>query len=282
MATEEIASGVYANVDYEGSNIAVITTDMGLVLVDTPMLPQDVKEWQEFVLDLDSNGPKYIIVTHHHFDHIIGNKILGGQVIMNELARDEMNVVGGTLREQMAGAMPDRTEEEVNFILTQPLVQPRFTFNDELSLFMGNKTLRLIHTGGHTGGSISVYLEEDGIILPGDNITAGQHPFKGQANFKEWMEALKWMQQLDINKIIPGHGLVCEKDEIAKLLECLTRMWFMTMDLIRTGIGRDKVIQEVHNRLISYYDIEPARLQGAKMMFDLGTSRLYEEILAQI
>jgi len=31
--------------------------------------------------------------------------------------------------------------------------------------------------------------------------------------------------------------------------------------------------------MFDYFETEPERLEGAKMMFDFGTKRLYEEIL---
>ena len=90
MEIQQISDHVYANVDYEGGNVACINTEKGIVLIDTPMLPADVTDWKAFVEGLNPNGILYIIATHHHFDHIIGNHQLGGKVIMQETAMEKM------------------------------------------------------------------------------------------------------------------------------------------------------------------------------------------------
>lgn len=280
MGIEKVKERVYVNTAYDGANVACIRTDDGLVLVDTPMLPKDIRHWQTFINGLEPSGARYIIATHHHYDHIIGNDAMGGRVIMHETALAEMRKKGGTLREDMAPTAPGRTQEEIDFILTAPLVMPEITFEDMMSLYTGGGVFRLIHVGGHTPGSICIYLEDEKILLTGDNMTAGMHPYKGDADFAEWIEALKWMKSLEIDLIVPGHGEVCEADELDRFLEYFTRLWLMTEKMIRKGKGKDDIIQKVHEKLFGFFDVDPERLDRAKIMFDLGTRRLYEEILS--
>jgi glyoxylase-like metal-dependent hydrolase (beta-lactamase superfamily II) len=128
----------------------------------------------------------------------------------------------------------------------------------------------------------SICVEEERVLLTGDNVTAGRHPYKGEGNFTEWMKALRWMKGLEIELIIPGHGEVCQKSELDRLTEYFSRLWHITEDLIKRGMGREEVIMEVNRLMFNYYEIEPERLEGAKIMFDIGTARLYDEILDQI
>ena len=78
------------------------------------------------------------------------------------------------------------------------------------------------------------------------------------------------------------HGEVCRPDELDRLIEYFSRLWYITEDLIKRGMGREEVIKELNRLMLDYYVIEPEMLEGAKMMFDLGTARLYDEILNQI
>jgi cyclase len=282
MGIEEIKDRIYANVDYEFANVACINTTQGLVLVDTPTLPRNISNWKEFMNGLKPNRVAYIISTHHHFDHLIGNNQIGGTVIMQEEARTEMLEEGATLRESFVPVFPGLTREEVDFVLAEPLITPEITFSDTMSLFLGDLTLQLIHIGGHSAGSICVYVEKERVLLAGDNVTSGRHPYKGDGNFTDWMRALRWMKELDIDTIIPGHGEICRPDELDRLIEYFSRLWYITEDLIKRGMGREEVIKEVNRLMLNYYVIEPEMLEGAKIMFDLGTARLYDEILNQI
>ena len=283
MGTQQISEHVYVNVDFEGGNVACINTEKGMILIDTPMLPADIEEWQKFTKDLNPNGISHIIATHHHFDHIIGNHQLGGKVIMQEIAMAEMKEKNGTLRESMVvPGMPGRTKDDVNFILSQPLVHPMITFADDLTLHFGDVTLDLVHVGGHTPGSICIVFEEEKILFAGDNITAGMHPYKGNANFKEWIDAIKWMTSLDIDQIVPGHGPVCKTDMLDRFLEYFSRMYFMAEHQIKKGKPKENVIEKVHEKMFDFFDVDPERLEAAKMMFDMGTKRLYAEIINEL
>ena len=137
MGIEAITRRIHANVEYDGSNVACIDTGEGVVLVDTPMLPNDIAHWKRFVLGLSPKGIRYIAITHAHFDHIIGCNQLGGTVIMQRGGRETLFEEDATLRESMAGLSPDRTQEEVDFILSEPLIASEITMEKELTLNLG-------------------------------------------------------------------------------------------------------------------------------------------------
>jgi glyoxylase-like metal-dependent hydrolase (beta-lactamase superfamily II) len=278
MKVESVTESIHANVEWDGANVACIETAEGLVLVDTPMLPKDIAQWQEFVLGLDPKGVKYIVITHAHFDHIIGCRQLGGTVIMHEKARARLFEENATLRESMAGLAPERTEEEVKFILSEPLIPSEITMGETLTLNLGETTLALHHVGGHSDDSIVVHAVEDRVLLTGDNITSARHPYKGHACFSEWIEALEFMDTLDVDTIVPGHGEICGPDEIGRFVDYMRALESLTSASIQEGMACDAVVELVSDRMFDYFETEPERLEAARMMFDFGTRRLYQEI----
>jgi cyclase len=280
MGIEPITKNVYANVEWDGSNVACIDTTEGVVLVDTPMLPKDIAQWKQFVLGLNPKGIKYIVATHTHFDHIMGCNQLGGAVIMHQTGRASLFGEDATLRESMAGMGPNRTDEEVEFILSEPLVPSEITMNERLTLNLGETTLELHHVGGHSVDSLMVYAVEDRILMPGDNITSGRHPYKGRACFSDWIRALEYMDTFRVDTVIPGHGEVCGKDEIQRFIDYLRGLWNLTSKLVKEGKAVDHIVRTVHDEMFDQFETEPERLEAAKAMFDLGTKRLYEEIQA--
>jgi cyclase len=236
MSIEKITDDIFANVEWDGGNIACINTDEGAVLVDTPMLPEHIAEWKAFVTGMNSKGIKYIINTHIHFDHIIGNSQLGGTTIMHEKMRENLFKKNATLRDAfVVPGTPGRTQEQIDFILSQPLIASEITMAEDLTLHLGNHTLRLYHVGGHTPDSIIVYIDEDKVLMAGDNIVSGMHPYKGDACFNDWIKALERMKTLDIQTVIPGHGPVCTKADIDTLSDYFQRLWDITWQLISTG-----------------------------------------------
>jgi cyclase len=279
MSIEKITDDIFAVVEWDGGNIACINTDQGVVLVDTPMLPEHIEEWKRFVLGLNPKGIKYIINTHIHFDHIIGNHQLGGITIMHQKMREDLFKKNATLREGfIVPGMPGRTREQIDFILSQPIVASEITMSEELTLHMGNHTLRLYHMGGHSPDSIIVYVEEDKVLIAGDNIVSGMHPYKGNACFNDWIKALERMKTLDIETVVPGHGPICTKDTIDKLLTYFQKLWDMTWDMTSKELPEDKIVQSVQEEMFTYFAVDPEMIERSRMMFDMGTRQLMKEI----
>jgi len=280
MPIEQLTENIYVNVDYDGGNIACVNTDEGLVLLDTPMLPQHIDEWKTFITSLNPKGVKYLINSHIHFDHILGNNQLGGVVISHEIMRERIFEKGATLREDMAGGIPGRSEAETSFILNETLISAEIVFSEELTIHLGGLTFQLVHIGGHTADSIVVYVPEEQILFAGDNITAASHPYKGDACFSDWLKGLDRLKDFEIKKIIPGHGEICERNEIDRFIDYFQTLIQAAEELINKGLNRDEVVKSIHDKMFSYFKVEPDMIEGSKMMFDFGTRKLYDELTA--
>lgn len=278
MAIENVTGNILAEVEYDGANLACINTTEGTVLIDTPMLRRNILEWKGFVESLNPKGIQYILNTHIHFDHVIGNNLIGGIVVTHENGCQNLFKDGATLRETMVGFMPGWSKEDKDFVLSEPLVEPEICLQEKLTLYQGEYTIECVHVGGHTPDSIIVYVVEEQVLITGDNLTAALHPYKGEACFSDWLKALKKMKTYDIKAIIPGHGEVCRKDMIDRFIDYFQSQWDITSDLINKGLSQEEVVQKVHQDLFSFFEVEQEMLQAAKMMFDLGTSQLFNEI----
>jgi hypothetical protein len=90
------------------------------------------------------------------------------------------------------------------------------------------------------------------------------------------------MKSLEIDTIIPGHGEICGKEELDRLIEYLSRLWYLTEDLVKKGMDRESVIEESRNRMFGFFDVEPELVDEATFLFNGGSSHLYDEILARI
>jgi cyclase len=282
MGIQKISGHIHVNLDYQLANVACIDTGEGLVLVDTPTMPEEISHWKDFIDSMKETGVEYIIATHHHFDHILGNNRLGDHVIMHENAFELMKQPGSTLRELLAPNLPGITQEQLDFLASEPLIAPKITFSDRMCLQLGDLNLQLFHVGGHSNGSLCVYVKEDKVLLAGDNLSVDQHPFRGHADHLEWIEALRWMKQLEIDAIIPGHGGKCGAEQLDRLIEYLSRLWYLTESLVKKGAGLDEVIAETRNQMFDFFYVEPERLDEMTKLFDAGTPRLYNEILSRI
>jgi glyoxylase-like metal-dependent hydrolase (beta-lactamase superfamily II) len=157
------------------------------------------------VTDTEKLKLKYIILTHAHYDHIhflpeYKETFQSAKVVIHELD-DEM--------------LPNpRLNASVLFGPAHVYDRADIAVKDEDVLNLGNETLKIVHTPGHTPGGIC--------ILAGDMLFSGDTLFYagfgrtdlGAGDVKLMASSIEKLYSLDGNiTVYPGHGT---KTTIAK------------------------------------------------------------------
>ena len=104
---------------------------------------------------------RYIVNTHSHNDHIVGNaEILsktGAQLIIHELeAKSLTRIYKGIFNRVLGG---------------RPSPEPDVLLKDGDSIRIGGSTLEVIHTPGHSKGGICLYSDDN--LFTGDTLFVG-------------------------------------------------------------------------------------------------------------
>ena len=83
---------------------------------------------------------------------------------------------------------------------------PNVTLVDRMTLFRGDREIRLLYLGhGHTGGDVVVYLPKEKVLCTGDLLVHDvANLIDGYVN--EWPDALEKLKPIDFVDVIPGHG----------------------------------------------------------------------------
>lgn len=224
----KIADGVYSYVDAKnpspatsfGANAGIIIGKDGVVVVDTLT---SAKEAQRFIKDIRSitDKPiKYIINTHHHLDHSLGNSEfvkLGAAVIAQEDCRKEAQKDADTIIKRALGY--GFTAEA---LAGTTIALPTLTFTDKMTIELGDRTVELIYPGpSHTTGTSLVLVPDVKMLFAGDALFTNFHPNVRDADMDSWVKALDKIAGLDVQKIIPGHGSISSKQDIADMKQYL-------------------------------------------------------------
>lgn len=157
---------------------------------------------------------KYIILTHHHYDHSSGAHRLrektGAQVVVHvaeeklllspELETGDMEIPED---QKEARAMAKKWRDEAAKAV------PDVRVNDGDVLRVGGLSLRCVHAPGHTAGHLCTFLEEERLLFAGDNVlgvgTAAISP-PPHGDMGEYVRSLAKMRDLDAALLAPGHG----------------------------------------------------------------------------
>lgn len=180
-----------------GANCYVLTDDVSkqAVVID-PGVPSD--EVNDALIGYDL---KYILLTHGHFDHIFGSASLkelypdaklcihkNDEICLNDRV---YNLIG----DDYSGFLP---EMKANIIL-----------NDGDVISFGDVQIKVLHTPGHSEGSVCYVDELNKIIFSGDTLfclTVGRTDFI-TGSFEKMMESVKKLSLYDDEyAVYPGHN----------------------------------------------------------------------------
>jgi glyoxylase-like metal-dependent hydrolase (beta-lactamase superfamily II) len=131
---------------------------------------------------------KYVIYSHHHYDHIAGGKAFkdaGATFIAHKTAKERLAKL-----------------QDPNTVL------PDETFDTERSVKLGDTTLELSYLGAnHSDSNIVMRLPKEKIVFIVDTIPVGTVPGRGMIDFYplESEDFIKKVLALDWERLIPGH-----------------------------------------------------------------------------
>jgi glyoxylase-like metal-dependent hydrolase (beta-lactamase superfamily II) len=128
---------------------------------------------------------------------------------------------------------------------------PRITFANETAVFLGGKEVRSYHFGrGHTDGDAIVYFPAERVVHTGDLFLArapgapGLHLYFDYANggsAVEWTRTLDAAMKLEFETVIPGHGALSTRADLAKWRADVEALRTHVRRLIQEGKGRDDI-----------------------------------------
>jgi cyclase len=277
---QQIGQGIYAETGYRGGNVGLVITSEGVILINTPMIPHETRDWRGEIAGVTDQEVIYIINTDYHPECVVGNYVFGAPVIAHELAWRKMKSYGDSFRQHLI----DDFEGEPGVaagLRNLRIVKPQITLTDKMTLHEGNKALELIHVGGHTPASIVVCIPEEGVLFAGDVMVNGTHPLMGEANSKEWLNALTYIRRpwVKAEIIVPGEGEICGKEATRKLSQYIRRLRARARGLYSTGHSRAEVVASVVE-MVDFFSVADEEGEEAMQRLKANAERVYEEMKA--
>jgi cyclase len=232
---KRISNQVYAETHQPGCNPGFVVTGEGIVMIDSPQQPSYLSEWREAMRG--KGEVRYIINTEYHRDHIIGNFFFpDATVIAHEKTREALASISlESIMDKIKESDPQGLPLMKGFHIRKPSV----TFDDELTLYLGDHIFKLIHLPGHTAGEVAVYIPQERVVFTGDNMFCRVQTYLHEAYPDQWLQSLKRIEALDVDVIVPGHGETCDKRYIKEQTSFIEE-WIATVkDAVRQGLSKE-------------------------------------------
>jgi glyoxylase-like metal-dependent hydrolase (beta-lactamase superfamily II) len=224
----EVTDGVYAATQTNpvaspvNGNSVVIIGETGVVVVDAGVTPGYATDLIGKIRQLTERPVRYVVTTHWHDDHVFGNEgfrdaFPGVQFIAHDSTRmDFLNIAVPSIADSRATL--ERAVAQIDAMLESGIapdstmdfepVAPTLTFERDLTLHLGDRTVELHYLGrGNTRGDIVVYVPESKVLATGD-LVVNPVPFSLGSYLGDWIETLAAVSEFDADFVITGHGPV--------------------------------------------------------------------------
>jgi len=231
-----VAAGIHMLVG-AGGNIGVSSGEDGIFMVDDQFAPLTHKILAA-VKKISDKPVRFLLNTHWHFDHTGGNENMGKAgvtVIAHDNVRKTMSVP------QMLKAF------NMNVPASPKGALPVITFNDTATFHLNGETIHIRHLPpAHTDGDSFVHFKNADVIHTGDTYFNGLYPFIDveHGGSIDGMIAAAGVI-LDVaganTKIIPGHGPLSNKDQLAAYRDMLIKV----RDRLRVAARSKKTLDQV-------------------------------------
>ena len=237
---KEVAPDLHFLFDFTSSNAVVLTTNDGVLVIDTRQHPRDGEDLLARIRKITDKPIKWVINSHFHGDHHFGNppfKTAGAIFIaQSETARI------------MAQVQPKELARRGNFFKScgfdpaeVKLVLPDVTFDSEMTIQLGGREIRLAYLGpGQQAGDTFVFFPHARMVF-----TTGMFGPRSMPNMaftpsvEGWLKLLDRLAAMDADKILPAHGDVSTRQDVKDLSAMLADEYATVKDAIAKGMTLD-------------------------------------------
>jgi cyclase len=213
MQRERVADDIYVFTSdlYAQVTAGVIVTSEGAVVIDTLVYPEETQQIKRFVDMRLGTSVRYVINTHFHADHTTGTCFFkGAHVIGHARCRELLDKRGRESLQRVKATSTEMRDVE--------LVLPDMVFdNGPLNLHVGNKTLQLWSTPGHSPDSIVCLVKEDRVLFAADTLMP--IPYFVDGNYDDFLASLNGLRNGNFENVIQGHGEVILRGEVEEKIQ---------------------------------------------------------------
>jgi glyoxylase-like metal-dependent hydrolase (beta-lactamase superfamily II) len=222
--TRKVADGVYIY-RHGGHQAMFVVTSDGVVVTD-PINPAASKVYLEEIRKITPAPIRYVIYSHHHYDHIGGGapfKQAGATFVAHRLAK-----------------------ETLQRLKNPTVVMPDLVVDDRATLTVGGTTIELHYVGrNHSDNTLVTLLPKEKIIFTVDWLPIREVLFRNvpDSYYDEWLEGIDRVLALDWNQMIAGHprqGGIGSKEDVRNLKQYMVDL----KDAVRVAAAEGKCFDQ--------------------------------------
>jgi len=266
----ELSDGIYGVISKANSGMGGNSgfIDMGdySILIDTGFNLNAAKDLMRAVSEYTNKDPRFVIITHYHLDHVIGNFLYGKDTTIissenalknfktenynriKELDKTDLKELEESLKKETDEDKKVEIQGEIEFIksIRQEnfyLREPNFTIDGEIALHGQDKEIRIWNVKkSHTDGDLVIHAPREKILFAGDLLFARTDPWLGSGDPRGWIDVINQLMEVEFEIVVPGHGTLATKEDFSLEKKYITEI----MDLVSKRLKSNTVPIEIN------------------------------------
>ncbi len=201
----EVGDGIYAFTAQGDPNSGVIIGDDSVMIIEAQATPRLAEKVIAQVRNVTDKPISHLVLTHYHAVRVLGASAYGaGQIIMGDTARAMVIERGQEDWDSEFQRFPRLFEGHESI---PGLTFPTTTFSDDMTVYLGNRRVDLMHLGrAHTAGDIVAFVPDQNVMFTGDIVEYHSACYCGDGHFGDWGDTLDVIDGFDVDAIAPGRG----------------------------------------------------------------------------
>ncbi|MFI5400067.1 MAG: MBL fold metallo-hydrolase [SAR324 cluster bacterium] len=222
-------------------------TPAGIIATDP--INAAAAQWLKAEFKRRFNQPvRYLIYSHDHADHISGGEVFADTALILAHENAKAAIIGEK----------------------RPTAVPNLTFSSgTVTIELGGTIAEVTYLGkNHSNNSVVVRFPKERLLFAVDFAPVNSMAFRDfpDAYVDEWIESLKWLEGMDFDVLVPGHGQLGGKTDIRKFRSYLEDLRAAVTQAIRNGQTLDEMKQSIrlpkYESFPNYKDALALNIQG--------------------
>lgn len=189
---------------YAQATAGLILTSDGAALIDTLLYPEESQRIRRFVERGLSSTVRYVINTHFHADHSTGTCFFPeALVIAHRLCAELLATRGRESLKSLKASGPEFAEVT--------LALPDITFEDAITLELGDTRITLRESPGHSPDSITCLVEGEDVLFAADTVMP--LPYFVDGSCADLERSLARLLEAEYENVVQGHGEIILRGE---------------------------------------------------------------------
>ncbi len=222
-------------------NTCFVQTKEGFVVIDSGPTFSYASAAYEAMQKIAKLPIKYVIVTHDHDDHWLGNSFYK--------SKNALLIGPKTYEQNIAKGMHTRMEKSLGKELygETSIVKLDTVVEEELTLNVGDKKfeIRQLEDVAHTKGDLIIYESSTSALFAGDLVFNGRLTSLRDGSLLGSLEAIEKINAYNAKVVVGGHGYAYDRNATESLKSYLTEIKTKVLDAMDNDIGMEEITKKI-------------------------------------